>query len=100
MTAPHDTHSISELVANALAQLGKLVDDEIRLARAELSQKLGQVRNGAVLLAAAMVFVIPTLVVLFIGIAMFLTRHGLSGPAAYLLVAVAGGVVSSWRSPA
>lgn len=94
MTAPNETRSIADLLGNAVSQLGKLIDNEIQLARAELSQKLSQGAEGVKFLVGALVAIIPALVMLSIGIALFLVQQGLSAPTAYLAVAVVDGLIA------
>ena len=90
-----DLQSIPRLVGDAFEQLGKLVQNEAELARAELSQKVGQAATGAAFLGVAAVFVIPTVVVLLIALAEWLTASFDFAPAgAYLISAVVGAVMS------
>lgn len=94
MTAPNDTRSIADLLGNAVSQLGKLIGNEIQLARAELSQKLSQGAEGVAFLVGALVASIPALVMLSIGIALFLVQRGFSAPTAYLSVAGVDGLIA------
>lgn len=88
MSIPSDVHTISELVADAFAQLGKLVRNEIDLARAELSAKVSKVGTAAGLIGAGVVLMIPAMVLLLLAAAAFLVTSGFSQPVAYL---IAGG---------
>jgi hypothetical protein len=49
MTLSVDIHTIPRLFGDAVEQLGKLVSSEIKLAKAELSQKITQAGIGAAL---------------------------------------------------
>ena len=60
MTA-NDSRSVSELFGDALSQFSKLVRNELQLARAEISMKVGQTTTAIGLLAGAAVFLIPAL---------------------------------------
>jgi len=94
MTAAKEIRSIGDLLGNAVSQLGKLIGNEIQLARAELSQKLSQGAEGVAFLLGALVAFIPALVMLSIGIALFLVQRGLSAPTAYLAVAGVDGLIA------
>lgn len=94
MAGPNETRSISELFGDAVSQLNKLVQNEILLARTEISQKLSQAGKGTAFLAAAAVMVMPVLVVLLLALAIWLTQLGLSPLAAHLIAAAVGGVLS------
>ena len=90
----HDARTISRLFGKALSQLGLLFQTEIRIARAEISEKAASAKRGAVFLGIAAVIMIPSLVTLFIAFALWLAEHGFSGPVSYLIAAVSGGLVS------
>lgn len=83
MSDPND--SIPHLFGNAIEQLGKLLANEVQLAKAELAQKMALAGKGAAMLGAAAVLCIPTLVMLLITLALFLVQMGLSPVAAYLI---------------
>lgn len=83
MTSPTE-RSIPELFGDAMAQFAKLVGNEFALARAEMSEKAGQVGRAAALIGAGAVVVIPALVLLLFAAATALIRSGLSDPVAYL----------------
>ena len=95
MALSDDLHSIPRLVGDAVEQLGKLVQNEAQLARAELSEKLTQAGTGVACMAVAAVVAIPVLVVLLIAVALWLSSaFGLSPVASHLAVAGAGAAVS------
>jgi hypothetical protein len=83
MTSPTEL-SIPDLFGNAMAQLAKLVGNEFALARAEMSEKAGQVGRAAAMIGAGAVLMIPALVLLLFSAAAALIRSGLSDPVAYL----------------
>jgi hypothetical protein len=58
----NDSRSVSELFGDALSQFSKLVRNELQLARAEISIKVGQTTTAVGWLAGAAVFLVPTLV--------------------------------------
>lgn len=82
MTSPTD-RSIPELFGDAMAQLAKLVGNEFALARAEMSEKAGQVGRAAAMIGAGAVVMIPALVLLLFAVAAALIKSGLSDPVAY-----------------
>lgn len=94
MPLSDDLHTIPGLFGDAVEQLGKLVQNEARLARAELTQKIGQARIGAAYLLGAAIFCVPVLVVLLIALALWLTQLGLAPVVAHLAAAACGAGIS------
>jgi uncharacterized membrane protein YqjE len=93
MGVSDDLHAIPRLVGDAAEQLGKLVQNEVQLARAELSEKVTQASLGAGFLAGAAVFAIPVLVLLMLALAMWLSdAFELSEPAAHAISAGVGAI--------
>ena len=74
--------------------MGKLVQNEVQLARAEVSQKLTQAGTGAAFIGAGAILIIPVLVMLLTAMALWFNQLGFSSVASYLLAAFAGGVIS------
>ena len=95
MALSNDLNAIPRLFGDAVEQLGKLVQNEVQLARAELSQKMTQAGIGAAYVAGAAILSIPVLVVLLIALALWLTQLGLSPVLAHLAAAACGAVISS-----
>ena len=93
MALSDDMHAIPRLFGDAVEQLGKLIANEVQLAKAELTEKLSQVGIGAAYLGAAALFAIPVLVLLLISLALFLQKMGLSPPVAHLASAGCGAIV-------
>jgi len=90
--------SIPTLLSDILAQLAKLISNEFDLAKAELSDKAGQVGRGVAMIGAGAIIMIPAIVMLLFAAAAGLMHAGFSDPVAYLLtgiatVIVAGGLV-------
>jgi Putative Actinobacterial Holin-X, holin superfamily III len=94
MSLSNDVHSIPALIGDAIEQLGKLVHNEVQLARAEMSEKVAQAGMGVTYVAAAGVLMIPVLVVLLITLALWLNDMGLSLVISHLIAAASGAVVS------
>jgi hypothetical protein len=93
MALSDDLHTIPRLFGDAVEQLGKLVQNEVELAKAELSQKITQAGIGAAYIGGAAVLCIPVLVVALIAIALWLVQLGLSPVAAYFAAAGLGAVL-------
>jgi hypothetical protein len=93
MALTDDLHTIPRLFGDAVEQLGKLVQNEAELAKAELSQKIIQAGIGAAYIGGAAILCIPVLVVAMIAIALWLTQLGLSPVAAHFISAGIGAVI-------
>jgi Putative Actinobacterial Holin-X, holin superfamily III len=93
MALSDDIHAIPRLFGDAVEQLGKLVQNEVELAKAELSQKIMQAGIGAAYIGGAAVLCIPVLVIVLIAIALWLVQLGLSPVAAYFAAAGLGAVL-------
>ena len=88
MTSPVDRTSLTDLFGAALAQLAKLLQNEFDLARAELSEKAGEIGNALKFILAGAVIVIPALVMVLFAIARWLASLGMSEALADLIVGV------------
>jgi Putative Actinobacterial Holin-X, holin superfamily III len=84
MTSRPD-RSIPELFGDALSQLAKLIGNEFDLAKAELTEKAGQMGRGATIIGVGAAILIPALELLLFAAASALIEAGLSNPMAYLL---------------
>ena len=84
MTPIPDERSISQLVGDSLAELAKLVQNEIDLARAELSVKVAVTGDAVKLIATGAVLLIPGVVLILFALASELIQLGLPAPLAYL----------------
>lgn len=84
MTPMPGERSISQLVGDSLAELSKLVQNEIDLARAELSDKVALTGGAVKLIAAGAILLIPGIVLILFSIASELIQLGWSAPLAYL----------------
>jgi hypothetical protein len=89
MTA-NDSRSVSELFGDALSQFSKLVRNELQLARAEISMKVGRTTTAIGLLAGAAVFLVPTLVLLMMSLGTWLVEIGVRPSLAYLIAGLIG----------
>jgi uncharacterized membrane protein YqjE len=86
----NDSRSVSELFSDALSQFSKLMRNELQLARAEMSMKVGQAMTAIALMAGAAIFLIPTLVLLLMAFASWLVEIGTSPSLAHLIAGMAG----------
>jgi hypothetical protein len=93
MTSPTE-RSIPELFGDAMAQLAKLVGNEFALARAEFSEKAGQVGRAAAMIGAGAIVMIPALVLLLFAAAAALIKNGFSDPVAYLCAGGGAAIVA------
>ncbi|QLH70411.1 phage holin family protein [Rhodopseudomonas palustris] len=85
MTTPNN-RSIPDLVGDAFTQFAKLVSNEFDLARAEISEKFGQIGRAAAMIGAGAVILIPGLILLLMAAVAALVEHGFSQSVAYLIV--------------
>ena len=95
MSLSQDLRTIPSLLGDAVEQLGKLMQNEAQLARAELSEKVGIAMRGMLMMGAAAILVIPVLVMLLLALALALHSAGLSAWLAALVSALAGGAVAA-----
>jgi hypothetical protein len=86
--------SVSQLFGDCLAELAKLIQNEVALARAELRQKLDVATDAARLIGAGALLLIPALVLVLFAIASELIEFGLTAPLAYLLCGVGAAIVA------
>jgi uncharacterized membrane protein len=87
--------SIPTLLSDVLAQLAKLISNEFDLAKAELSDKAGQVGRGVAMIGAGAIIMIPAIVMLLFAAAAGLMHAGFSDPVAYLLTGIAAVIVAA-----
>ncbi|MDX7953347.1 phage holin family protein [Lichenihabitans sp. Uapishka_5] len=80
--------STSSLVADAMAQMARLVETEIRLVRTELGEKVTAAVKAVAIIAAAAVLMLTSIVLLLIGCVHLLIYFGLQAFVAYFAVAI------------
>jgi hypothetical protein len=93
MALSEDIHAIPRLFGDAVEQLGKLVQNEAQLARAEMLQKITQAGIGVAFVGGAAILCVPVLVVLLLALALWLVELGLSPSLAHLAAAGCGALV-------
>lgn len=89
------SRSIPELFSDAVGQLVKLIGNEFELARAEVSEKAGEVGRATAMIGAGAVVLIPALVLLLLAVSAGLMSGGFSPPVAYLLTGLVTALVSA-----
>ena len=93
MSARDDERSTLGLFTDALSQIALLFQTEMRLVRAELSEKLNLVLGHVAMVGAGLVFVLAGLIFLLQSVVSWLEVAGLPDEWGYLLVGlVVGGV--------
>lgn len=89
-----DAQSIARLIGDALEQISDLLQTEIRLARAEMTEKATRAATGAGFVFGGCLLMVPTLVLLLIAFALFLVQQKFSPVTAHLIAALVGGGLS------
>lgn len=95
MSMKTDLQTISSLVGDALSQFNKLLQNEIELAKAELTEKAQQVSGALGFLAGGAMLVIPAIVMALFALSAVLIANGWSQAAAYLASALLAAVVAA-----
>ena len=88
-----DPRSFVRLLADASEQFSRLLRSEIKVVRAELAEKVGEVATGLAALVLAAVLLVPTLVLLLMALASWFIELGLRASLAYLAAAGVGLIV-------
>lgn len=101
---PPDERSLADLVVEVSENASTLVREEIELAKAEVSEKVGKILRGSAVGAAAGVFAFLALILIMHGIAWVLAEELFDGKAwpgffieaaVFLLIAALAGFVAS-----
>jgi hypothetical protein len=95
MSARDDARSTIGLFTDALSQIALLFQTEMRLVRAELSEKLNQVAGHAAMVGAGLIFVLAALIFLLQSVVSWLEVAGLPDEWGYLVVGLAVGVAGA-----
>jgi uncharacterized membrane protein YqjE len=88
MSTKSDIRTISHLFGDAMSQFAKLFQNEVDLAKAELSEKVQKIGSAAGLIAAGAVLVIPAIVMALFALSAALIAGGWSQPVSYLISAI------------
>lgn len=89
MDVPRMDRSLGELFSDLSQQTTELIRQEIRLAKAELSEKLAGIGRPAAMIAAAAVFGLAAIMALTAGIALLLVELGVEPWLAAVITAAA-----------
>ena len=95
MTLDAHERTVSQLFGDSLAELAKLIQNELDLARAELREKVRLLGGAIGLIAAGAALLIPALVLVLYATAAWLIMLGLAAPLAYLVSGVGAGIVAA-----
>ena len=91
---PDPSQPLGDLVSGLTETLGRLMRQEVALARAETKQEMGSAMRGAGLLVGGAVFAVVALILLSLAIAQWLAEYMALGWA-YLIVGLAWVVVAA-----
>ena len=89
MSSVPDHRGLSELVSDAVDQFSKLIRNEAQIARAEVAAKATEAAMGVAFLVVGALLLIPTMVLLLMALAAWLSELGLRPSLSNL---IAGGV--------
>ena len=89
-----DQRSVSDLFSDAIDQFSKLIRNEVSIARAEIAAKATNAAMGVGFLVGAALLVIPSLVLVLLALAAWLSELGLSDPLANLIAGAVGLLMS------
>jgi Putative Actinobacterial Holin-X, holin superfamily III len=91
MAIRESTQPLTSVIQRAASEVSYLIQTELRLARTEVSDKLGQVANGGVQVGIGAVMALAGLIIFLLAIVRWLEVAGLPSEWGFLLVG--GGVV-------
>jgi len=93
-TGQNDLRALSTLVADVMSQFAKLFQNEIDLAKAELSERAAKITAGAGLIAGGALLVIPAIVMALFALSAALISAGWSQPLSYLTSAIVAAAIA------
>jgi len=93
-TARNDIQEMSGLLGDALSQFAKLFQNEVDLAKAELSEKIRTASIAAGLLIGGAILVIPALTMALLALSAALMAAGWSPAMSQLTAAIAAAVIA------
>jgi uncharacterized membrane protein YqjE len=88
MATRESHHPVTSVLTAVVSEVAYLLQTELRLARTEIKEKIGQMATGAAMIGAAAALIIPGLVILLMAISQWLVVAGLSQEWATTIVAV------------
>ena len=93
-TARNDIQEMSGLLGDALSQFAKLFQNEVDLAKAELSEKIRTASIAAGLLIGGAILVIPALTMALLALSAALMAAGWSPAMSQLIAAIVAAVIA------
>jgi len=81
-------HTVTALLVSVVNEITHLFQTELRLARAEVREKVGAITNAAALIGAGAVILLPGLVVLLLAIVRWLVVAGMAEEWSLTLVGI------------
>jgi len=97
MNTRHSNRPLASVLTEIVSEVAYLIQTEIRLARAEISEKLGNAANGGKYIAIGGVLLLVSLFLLLTAVVRFLVLAGIPDHWSYLIVgavvAIAGVVL-------
>src|SRR5262245_28143946 len=88
MTAREKQRPITSLLTHVISEVAYLLQTEIRLAKAEISEKISNAALGAGMIGGGAVLLLAGLIVLLFGIVQWLVVAGIPQEWAFLLVGI------------
>jgi Na+/serine symporter len=95
MDTRRDDRSLGQLFGDLSNQLGTLVQQEITLARTEVSSRVGTAARNAALLGVGAALGYAALLVALVGVALLLADLGVEPWLAFLIVAAVAGAIAA-----
>ena len=89
-----DPRSLGRLLSDAVTQFSRLVGSELRVAKAEASEKATQAATAVGLLVGAGILLIPAFILALMALAAWLVELGLRTSLAHLIAAAVGLAIS------
>jgi uncharacterized membrane protein YqjE len=86
--ATQDSRPLATLLTQIVSDLAFLLQTEIKLAKAEISEKTSQIANGSIFIGIAAAFLLSGLFILLMAAVRWLEIAGLADQWGYLLVGV------------
>ncbi len=90
---PERDRSVADLFGNAIGQISTLFRKEVQLARAEMSEKLGEAAGAVTPLAAGVGLLLGALILLLFALVSLLVRFGIATGWSQLIVGVAAALL-------
>ena len=88
MSTRDTEHPVTSLLTTVVGEITHLLQTELRLARAEVREKITQLSNGGMMIGAGAVLILPGLVILLLAVVRWLVIAGLPEEWGLTLVAV------------